>query len=274
MIKDVTIIIPSMRASEFALEQCTDSLMKTAFDIVNKEMGLIVATNGYDPATDGKPNQVGDIHISFQGQCKAVNAAVAITNTEWIFVSNDDMVYPPNWWEKLSDFVENNRQIKCISPNLVEPRPGAPPFVYFPCGGAGGDFDKDKFYKFADKYRHFKLEEGFNLPFLMKRDLWNLIGGYDINYDPWGSNSDSDLQTKIYLAGEKTWRYHNVIVYHFGQTSGTFHPDNRKHWQKNRDYFIKKWGFPRQGDDQKVWYSKDLIDYEKLIYKPKWAVLR
>jgi GT2 family glycosyltransferase len=97
-----------------------------------------------------------------------------------------------------------------------------------------------------------------------------MIGGYDVNYDPWGSNGDSDLQAKIYLAGAKTWRNRDAIVYHFSQTSGTFHPDHRDHWQKNWDYFIEKWGFPRQGDDQKVWYSQDLIDYEKLKYHPWW----
>jgi len=260
---NTTIIIPHLGKSEeskYALKQCVDSLKMTC------DLPVILAANG--------GYAKGDINIKEQGQCKAVNEAVKQTNDSWLFVTNDDMVYPPGWWEKLSNFVKYNPKIKCVSPNLCEPRPGAPPFKTYFCGGAGGDFNKEKFYAYAEFFQDFRLKEGFNLPFLITRELWEKIEGYDENYDPWGSNGDSDLQTKIYLAGEKTWRYYNVLIYHFSQTSGTFHPDQRKYWQENWDYFIKKWGFPRQGDDQKIWYSKELIDYEKLIYKPKWAKLK
>lgn len=259
---DVTIVIPTLGKTKeqcFAYAQCLGSLIQSV-----PQIPRVVAVNGL------KSEISGHIRLTRQGQCGAVNAAVATIDTEWILVTNDDMIFPKKWWTRLSDFMKGNPQIKCISPNLVEPKPGAPPFITYFCGGAGGDFNKEKFFKFADKFQDFELEEGFNLPFLMKKELWDLIGGYDVNYDPFGSNGDSDLQAKVYLAGEKTWRYRNCIVYHFSQTSGTFLPENRPYWQKNWDYFIKKWGFPRQGDDHKVWYSKDLIDYDKLIYHPHW----
>ena len=59
------------------------------------------------------------------------------------------------------------------------------------------------------------LRTGFNLPFLIKRELWDMVGGYDINYDPWGSNGDSDLEYKIRLAGVQPYQNTNSIVYHF-----------------------------------------------------------
>lgn len=260
----VTIIIPTLCKTEEqkrSLLYCVESLLVT---IKSK---IIVAINGGETSIPVTPNEI--VWVGSQGQCKAVNAAVATVNTEWLFVTNDDMVYAPNWFEKLTDGLEGEIQM-CISPNLVEPQDGAPPFIKYFCGGAGGDFDKKKWLEFAKNHKDNFVESGFNLPFLIKKELWDLIGGYDINYDPWGSNGDSDLQAKIHLAGAKTWRNRNSIVYHFSQTSGTSAPENRPYWQKNWDYFIKKWGFPRQGDDHKVWYSKDLIDYEKLIYHPYW----
>lgn len=262
---DVTIIIPHLGATakqQFAFQQCFASLEKTVPD-----MRKLLAVNGKDKYYD----RIGDIKVFEQGQCKAVNAAVATVNTPWIFVTNDDMIYSKGWFERLTSdegILENG----CISPTLVEPQDGAPPFIKHFAGGAGGDFDVKNWEGFAqDYYEHtYGIEEGFNLPFLIKKELWDLIGGYDVAYDPWGSNGDSDLQAKIHLAGARTMRDRNTIVYHFSQTSGTFHPDQRPYWQKNWDYFIEKWGFERQSDDQKIWYSKDLIDYDKLKYKPKW----
>lgn len=255
--KDVTIIIPHLGADqqqENALNQCRQSLMDFAGSV-------LISQNG--PICEHRT----DIHLSFQGQCRAVNAAAATINTSWIFVTNDDMIYEPNWWERLTKGFEDNQ---VICPNLVEPRPGAPPFIIYPCGGAGGDFDKEMWLDFAGKHDEDASEIGFNLPFLIKKELWDLIDGYDINYDPWGSNGDSDLQAKIHLAGVYPVRNRRCIIYHFSQTSGTFLPENHSYWEKNYAYFQEKWGFERQPDSNKVWYSKDIIDYDKLKYKPYW----
>ena len=274
--KDVTIIIPHLGAtseSKYALEECAKSLVETVPGVITRDRGLIVVTNGYNPATDGKPNQVGDMHLVDQGQCKAVNAAVATVNTPWVLVTNDDMIYPPGWWEKLTDF--HGQDVQCISPKLVEPRSGAPTFLVEFCGGAGGDFDKQKFLDFVEQYDRSRkggnkaiIGPGFNLPFLIKKELWDTIGGYDVNYDPWGSNSDSDLEYKIKLAGVNMWQHQEALVYHFSQTSGTFNPENQGAWQRNWDYFIQKWGFPRT--DGGIWQSTFQIPDEGRKFRPDW----
>lgn len=243
---DVVIVIPHLGADkdqEYAFDQSYASLRESAPDIQ-----IVVAKNG--PAC----HHLRDVRVLKQGQCKAVNAAVAITNQPWILVTNDDMVYPPGWFEELSFCTD---KYDCISPQLVEPRVGAPTFITYFCGGAGGDFDKQKFFEFSNKrnrtseFNQDKIlvdRPGFNLPFLIKRTLWNFVGGYDINFDPFSSNSDSDLEYRIKLAGVQPMQIAGCLVYHFSQTSGTFHPDNREHWQRNWDYFIEKWGFPRTDD--------------------------
>ena len=269
---DVTIIIPYIQLSketDFAHKECLKSLNETA-----PEMKKIVAINAMkteDPFQTVRYPNMSFIVLEEQGQELAVNAAVATTNTKWVFVTNNDMIYPPGWWEKL--MVGHSFDMACVSPKLIEPRPGAPTFEVFFAGGAGGDFDKQKWEKFADEYMkadvHRPVRTGFNLPFLMRRDVFDLVGGYDIEYSPWGASGDTDLQCKVELAGIKTYQNPNCIVYHFSQTSNTFLPENHGYWQKNYAYFEKKWGFERPGGDD-VWNSRNLIKYEQIKFKPWW----
>jgi GT2 family glycosyltransferase len=280
-LNDVSIIIPTLdntgdyeqdKTIAHALKECLISLQETT----SKETPIIIASNG----GDARPlpieidfNRFKRIHLWEQGQCKAVNAAVATTNTEWIMVSNSDMVYPFGWWEELTFPIENKKEIMCISPKLIEPnQQHAPTFDCYFCGGAGGDFDKPKWLEFARNYQknEMPLRTGFNLPFLIKRELWETISGYDVSYDPWGSNGDSDLEYKIRLAGVQPYQNTNCIVYHFSQTSGTFIPQNQPHWNKNWQYFIDKWGFPRT--DNEIWEASFSIPTkeEERKFCPVW----
>ena len=184
------------------------------------------------------------------------------------------MIYAPGWWERLTDFSWfGEKPIGCVSPQLVEPRAGAPTFQVQPFGGAGGDFDKEKWLEFAKKWAVAtpgKFRTGFNLPFIISKELWDLIGGYDINYDPCGSNGDSDLEYKIKLAGVQPYQSIDAIVYHFSQTSGTFHPDNDTARFRNYAYFKEKWGFDRTDDG--IWEATFRIPTkeEGRIFSPDW----
>lgn len=277
--KDVTIIIPHLGATEeqaYSLNQCLVSLHETVPDIkkivaLNDGMGV----NGKYKAIMEKlilPNHTLMV-LEEQGQNKAVNAAVATTNTPWIFITNDDMVYPPGWFENLTAHIIAE-PVSCISPRLVEPRPGAPTFLVEFCGGAGGDFNKQKFLDFVKKYHNESdgavVSNGFNLPLLIKRELWDTVGGYDINYDPWGSNGDSDLEYKIRLAGVQPLQDTDTLVYHFSQTSGTFSPENDSFRFKNYAYFKEKWGVDRT--DAGIWeanFHMPTLD-EGRIFTPEW----
>lgn len=257
-----------------AIKECLGSLYESGFP---KENIIVCINGGGIPGPDIAP-LLEDIRVVVllddQGQCKAVNAAVAMTNTPWVMISNDDMVYPPDWFERLVTPMTEN--MLCVSPQLVEPRDGAPTFIKHFCGGVGGDWDKDCFLKFVeDKFSFYDVADimplglcrtGFNFPVLIKRELWDLVGGYDINYDPWGSNSDSDLQYKIMLAGVQPYQNTNCPVYHFSNTSDTFHPENSKFWHENFAYFEKKWGFKRT--DQRIWESDFVIPDEGRTFRP------
>jgi len=259
---DITLIIPHLgetKEQEYAFDECYASLREST-----PEIRIVVAKNG------GACPHARDVRVLAQGQCKAVNAAVAITNTPWIMVSNDDMIYPPGWFERLTTTINDFYKPTCVSPKLVEPRPGAPTFETYFCGGAGGDFDKQKFFDYVKEYKEplMPVRTGFNLPFIISRDIWDLVGGYDIAMDPFSSNSDSDLLYKIKLAGIQPFQNESCLVYHFSQTSGTFESQNRLYWEKNWQYFIEKWGFPRT--DQGIWEATFIIPNEGRVFRPWW----
>lgn len=272
---DYTVVIPSL-ASETTkpyLKLCVESLRKSGFD-----GQIIVVTNG----TKTQPN-LRDIkgisrhlHTRDQGQCIATNIGVQQVSTEYVLISNDDMYYAPGW----------NRNLRfdypVFSPNLVEPRnnPGsAAPFRKY-----NGGFTLDEFHREAvddmidamvDMEKD-KDETGFNLPFFIRKDLWDFLGGYDIAFDPWGSNSDTDLQTRINLAYVTPIRLRDVLVYHFSNKSGTFDGIHQDFYVNNIEYFKSKFGFDRDELGSDVWYNKDMLpkDASKIKYKQAKYVQR
>jgi glycosyltransferase involved in cell wall biosynthesis len=272
---NVTVIIPTLASEKTKpfLKICVESLRKTV------DWDIIVVSNG----TSNKPGLTDihgiskHIHTPTQGQCLATNYGVQLVrpDTDYILVSNDDMYYPKGWNEHL------RFDYPVFSPNLIEPTNNAgsaPPFIKLDAGLTIEGFKKDivdDFMKipFTKKYGGAapKDESGFNLPFFIERGFWNLLGGYDTAYDPWGSNSDTDLQTRINLAGVTPIRLRDVLVYHFSNKSGTFDGSHQDFYQNNLEYFKDKFGFDRDELKSDVWYNADMIpeDKSKIKYEQR-----
>ncbi len=263
---DVTVIIPTLygKGDEYA-QLCIKSLLNTT------NWPIIHVINGAPMHTQLR-GRVSVITMKAQGQCIAVNRAAKLAQTEYLFITNDDMYYAPGWNKNLRD------SYICASPNLIEPTDNAgsaQPFLKFNGGLTLEAFKQKEVDMFVrdlvDAPIEAKVEFGFNFPVLIKSDLWRLIDGYDEHYDPWGSNSDTDLQTKIELAGVQPMRLRDVPVYHFSNKSGTFDGTHQEEWWRNFNYYRDKWGFTR--DDEPLpdtWYARDLVNKEKNIYHPPW----
>jgi GT2 family glycosyltransferase len=266
----VTAIIPSLyKVDSEYLKLCVSSLRATV------DWDIIVVTNGTktNEPIPGLKGHTLRLHNGDQGQCRAVNvgAQAAAPDTDYLFVINSDMYFAPGW-DKYLDF-----KYPVFSPNLVEPtnNPGsAKPFIK-----ADGGFTLDEFQQglvnhfIAEKVEEGqKPEPGFNLPFFIRKDVFDKIGGYDEAYDPWGSNSDTDLQTKINLAGITPMRLRDVLVYHFSNKSGTFDGTHQDYYQNNWEYFDGKWGFNRDQLGSDVWMNKKMLpeDPAQIKYKPDW----
>jgi glycosyltransferase involved in cell wall biosynthesis len=259
----VSVIIPSLyEVDKDYLKLCHESLRTSRPD-----WDIIVVTNGgVKPVLDFRAHH---LHTRDQGQCNAVNIGAQVAQGDYLLVSNSDMYYSPGWDKNL------RFDHDIFSPNLIEPtnNPGsAPPFVK-----ADGGFTLDEFNRGlvdavvasktdSDVWKNkdvVKEEPGFNLPFFIKRDLYNFMGGYDVAYDPWGSNSDTDLQTRLNLAGVTPMRYRDVLVYHFSNKSGTFDGTHQDFYINNIEYFRDKFGFDRDELGSDVWYNRDMLPENK-----------
>lgn len=263
-----SVVIPSLyEVDKDYLKLCVESLRESGFG-----GQIIVVTNG----TSSKPDLSyitgisTHLHTRDQGQCNAVNIGAQLVTEDYIMVSNSDMYYVPGWNKNL------RFDYPVFSPNLVEPTDNAgsaPPFRKATGGLTIEELDRDH----VDAVVRTGVEEmerdepGFNLPFFIKRDFWEFLGGYDPVYDPWGSNSDTDLQTRINLAGVTPMRLRDVLVYHFSNRTPTFAAENDVFRMHNFDYFKQKFGFDRDELGSDVWYNKDMIpeDKERIKYVQK-----
>lgn len=260
-----SIVIPSLyEVDKDYLELCVKSLRESGFD-----GQIIVVTNGsYNPSS--LKGVSVHLHTKQQGQCNAVNIGAQLVETEYMMVSNSDMYYAPGWDKNLEYGFTHN----VFSPNLVEPvnnNGSADPFLKLDAGFTLEEFDKAKVDAFVKSHDDNHSELGFNLPFFIKKDLWDFLGGYDVVYDPWGSNSDTDLQTRINLAGITPRRMRGVLVYHFSNKTPTFAPENDAFRMHNFDYFKEKFGFDRDELGSDVWRNKDMIPKDKTRIKYEQA---
>lgn len=261
-----SIVIPSLASAETKpyLKLCVESLRESGFD-----GEIVVVTNGIPTAENLDIKGISKrIHTRDQGQCIATNIGAQSVTTEYMMVSNDDMFYAKGWDRHL------RFDYPVFSPNLIEPMDNAgsaPPFLKLYAGNDLENFNRKEVEQFVamDSIPEPKQEPGFNLPLFIKKDLWDLLGGYDVVYDPYGSNSDTDLQTRINLAGVIPMRLRDVLVYHFSNKSGTFDGTHQDFYINNIDYFRSKFGFDRDELGSDVWLNKDMIptDPERIKYK-------
>lgn len=276
-----SVVIPSLanETTKPYLKLCVESLRESGFG-----GNIIVATNGdYKPDLKDIKGITVHTHSKRQGQCGAANAGAQLMNMadKYLMVCNDDMYFAPGWDNKLRfDHL-------CFSPNLIEPTTNngsAKPFLKRDWGYTIDEFKKDRAedgvvktvtamnmgQNAFDEPIH-KEEPGFNLPFFINAEVWRTIGGYDERYDPWGSNSDTDFQTKINLAGIVPMRLRDVLVYHFSNKSGTFDGTHQEDWQRNWEYFDAKWGFNRDVLGSDVWMNEKMLpEKDDITYNPVW----
>jgi glycosyltransferase involved in cell wall biosynthesis len=178
-------------------------------------------------------------HINI-GVCWAMNAMRRLADTEYIVFLNDDMYVCPGWDTALDGEIRSlpdNRFY--LSSTVIQPRKFWCKSVIAPLnfGEDTESFREEELLQHFMDVPHGDWSGSTWPPTLVHRDIWDLIGGYSIEYAP-GLYSDTDFSAKLILCGVRYFKGVNKSrVYHFEARSTGRVKKNHGNRQ-----FLFKWG--------------------------------
>ncbi|MFI5153661.1 MAG: glycosyltransferase family 2 protein [Chitinophagales bacterium] len=233
-----SILIPAWNNLPY-LKLCIESIRKNS----RFQHQIIVHVNENKDNTLNWVKSASDLDYSFSenniGVCYALNAAATLAETDYIVYINDDMYACPDWDLHLFGEIKKiGHPYFFLSSTAIEPYGTGNPCAIIK------DFGKD-----IDHFDEKKLLEEFSAlpmtdwqgatwpPNVVHKDIWNLVGGYSIEYSP-GMYSDPDFSMKLWKMGVRLFKGLSASrFYHFGSRSA-------RRVKKNKGYysFIEKWG--------------------------------
>ncbi len=238
-ISPFSIFIPTWNNLEM-LKLCIESIEKNS--AVKHEI-LIHVNDGSDGTLEWVKEK-GYKHTHSEeniGVCWAMNSLRPLMTTEHLMFINDDMYMCPGWDTALFNEIEKIGHNKYFLASSTIQRKG---HKYRPTTVLEHDFGKD--------CKTFKEKELLDLlpdlhipdtkgcvwpPNLVHRDMWDLVGGYSVEYSP-GMGSDPDFAAKMWIAGVRYFKTSGKsICYHFMSVSVSKIMKNRGEIQ-----FLRKWG--------------------------------
>jgi glycosyltransferase involved in cell wall biosynthesis len=233
-----SIIIPTWNNLPF-LKICIDSIRNnSAF----KHQIIIHVNEGTDGSLEWVRKSGFDHTHSIDnvGVCWAVNACRSLVKTDYIVFINDDMYLLPGWDLELWKVIEHlPDKFFFLSSTTIEPRISPHPGILSPYdyGRTPETFREEDLLK---EFKSIKSDDWSGAtwpPNIVHRDVWDLIGGYSIEYFP-GLYSDPDFSMKLYEAGVRYFMgVDSSRAYHFGSAS------TRKITMNNGSrQFLNKWG--------------------------------
>lgn len=254
----VTVAIPTYKASEHLL-CCVCSLARSSLRVEFEV--CIYGDGGGDASRQAIEecrrilSEVGIAHTCHyesqnKGNTAAVNCVVEMAKSRWVFLVNDDMVFPKNWLERIVPHLKSNRvlSLPCFEPDVDGHRP-ASCFVSLNLGLDPNCFDFETLDRQSDAFGKNVLETGVNYPFLVEKTLFEMVGKADETFP--GPYHDPDLFLRFHHAGAELVRSLCCYLYHFSGISIRFADSTKKtgkskNWKRleieARINFIKKWG--------------------------------
>lgn len=267
-----SIIIPSWNNLPF-LKLCVESIRKNS---VAKHQIIVHVNEGSDGTLDWIKSQEIDYTWSEEniGVCMSCNMMRTKVKTDYIFYINDDMYLLPGWDTALAKEIKSlpdNRFF--ISGTMIQPHNFLDVGILANYGDSIESFDEEKLMK---EYMRYQKDDWCGAtwpPNIMHRDIWDLIGGYSIEYSP-GMYSDPDITAKLWMAGVRYFKgIGNCRAYHF-ETRST----GRIKKNDGSNQFLLKWGITNStlrrymthlGDDFNENYSIDFKSIKRAYRKSR-----
>ena len=231
-----SIIIPSWNNLPF-LQLCVDSIRRHSADA---HQIIVHVSQGTDGTLEWVRQQGLDYTYSEHniGVCLACNLMRTKVKTDYILYLNDDMYVLPGWDTALAAEVASlpdNRFF--LSSTMIHPRRPENIGIVADYGDSLETFQEERLLKEYATLPCVDWRGATWPPNLLHRDIWDLVGGYSIEFSP-GMGSDPDLTAKLWMAGVRHFKgLSNSRVYHF-ETKST----ERIVQNDARMQFMLKWG--------------------------------
>ena len=231
-----SIIIPSWNNLPF-LRLCIDSIRKNS----EYQHQIIVHVND---GSDGTLEWIKSQNIDYtwsennMGVCMSCNMMRTKVKTDYIFYLNDDMYLLPGWdtaLEKEINSLPDNKFF--LSGTMIQPHNYLDVGILANYGDTIENFEEERLIKEFMQYPKNDWCGATWPPNIMHRDIWDVIGGYSIEYSP-GMYSDPDLTAKLWMAGVRHFKgISSCRAYQF-ETRST----GRVKKNDGRNQFLLKWG--------------------------------
>lgn len=232
-----SIFIPSWNNLSY-LKLCIESIRKNS----TYPHQIIVHVNEGADGTLRWIEQQSDIDYSFSpkniGVCYALNSCRTLATASYFVYLNDDMYVCPGWDEALYKEIQAiGHPYFFLSSTAIEPMPQSNCAIQKNYGKTIKEFQEEKL---LVEYAQLPMNnwEGASWPpNIVHKDIWDLIGGYSIEFSP-GWYSDPDFSMKLWQTGIRIFKgVANSRVYHFGSVS-----TKRIKPGKGYHIFVSKWG--------------------------------
>jgi len=262
-----SIIIPVHNKVEYT-RQCLEALIENTPDELYE---VIIVDNG---STDGTKEFLncldGDLKIITNktnlGFARACNQGASVAQGKYLVFLNNDTVPQPNWLEEMVEVVEAHQEVGIVGSKLLYPD-GTIQHAGVVCDGRNPyhiyvGFPAD--HPAVNKLREFPFVSAACM--LIRRDLFNLVGGFDEGYI--NGYEDVDLCLKVRNLKKKVMYCPTSVLYHYESVSED--RNNRRRAvndQRNFKLLQQKWSSQLIRDDIS-YYRADGFDLARLRFKP------
>ena len=239
--KQFSILIPTWNNLPY-LKLCIQSIRNnSAF-----EHQIIIHINeGVDGTLEWVKNEGLEYTYSENniGVCLSLNMARTKVATDYICFINDDMYMLPNWDVLFYNEIKslNNSKMFFLSGSVIQPN-SMPPEGSGLIKNFGDSIESFNETKLLKEYEGLVVEDWYGAtapPNIVHKDLWDLVGGYSIEFSP-GMGSDPDFTCKLIMVGVKYLKgIGKCMAYHFVSKSV-----GRVKRNKPGEQIIFKWGLP------------------------------
>lgn len=172
-----------------------------------------------------------------------INNAVNKARGEYILSLNNDMITMPNFLDELLKVMECNKDIgiagsKTLKTDNTVQECGIKMFKEGIVQFLGENEPQD----FMDYEDYLNCDYCSGCAIMFKRSIWEKAGGFDINLAP-AYFDDSDFAYKLkYNFGLKSVCVPKSKIFHFRGISYKENPLDDGQYEKNKQYFLNKWG--------------------------------